>query len=101
MLSAVSLLMSLSSIAAMFLIVSFARNRVEGMAMAKMASLIFLGSVVPFFVLSDMQYLAAIFPTFWIAKLCRENNILLMLPALAVSLVWIGMFARRLMMKLF
>lgn len=101
MLSAVSLLMSLSSIASMCLIVSFSCNRVEGMAMAKIASLIFLGLVVPFFMLSDVQYFAAMLPTFWIAKLCKERDCLMMLPALAVSFVWIGMLSRRFKKKLY
>ena len=95
MLSAVSLLMSLSSTAAALFIFSFSRNRVEGVAMAKMASLIFFGLVVPFFVWSDAQYLAAFLPSFWAAKLCKEGNSLLMLPALAVSLLWIWMLGRR------
>ena len=101
MLSAVSLLMSLSSTAAALIIFSFSRNRVEGMAMAKMASLLFLGLVVPFFIWSDAQYLVAFLPSFWTAKLCIEGNSLLMLPALAVSLVWIGMLGRRFRRKLY
>lgn len=101
MLSAVSLLMSLSSTAVALFICSFSRNRVEGMAMAKMASLIFLGLVVPFFVLYDAQYLAAFIPSFWAAKLCKEGNSLFMLPALAVPLAWISMLDRRFKRKLY
>lgn len=101
LLLAVSLLMILSSAAAMLLIVSFSRNRVEGMAMAKMASLIFLGSVVPFFVLSDAQYLAAFLPSFWAAKLCMEGNSLLVPPALAISFAWIGVLGRKFERKLY
>lgn len=101
MLSAVSLLMSISSTAAALFIFSFSRNRVEGMAMGKMASLIYLGLVVPFFVLSDAQYLVAFLPSFWAAKLCMEGNGLLMLPALAVSFAWIWMLGRRFGRKLY
>jgi len=101
LLSVVSLLMSLSSTTAALLIFSFSGNRVEGMAMAKMASLIFLGIVVPFFVYSDVQYLAAVLPTFWVAKLCREGNNLLMLPTLAISIAWLVVLARRYARKLY
>lgn len=101
MLSEVSLLMSLSSTAAALFIFSFSRNRVEGMAMAKMASLIFLGLFVPFFVLSDVQYLAAFLPSFWAAMLCREGNSLFLLPALAISVIWIGMLSCRFGRKLY
>lgn len=101
LLFAVSLLMILSSAAAMLLIVSFSRSRVEGMAMAKLASLIFLGCVVPFFILSDAQYLAAFLPSFWAAKLCMEGNSLLLLPALAISFAWIGVLGRKFERKLY
>ena len=101
MLSVFSLLMSLSSIAAALFIFSFSRNRVEGMAMAKMASLIFLGLVVLFFVWSDAQYLAAFLPSFWAAKLSKEGNSLFILPALAVTFAWIWMLSRRFQKKLY
>lgn len=94
-LSVVSLLLSLSSTAAALFIFSFSRNRVEGVAMTKITSLIFLGLFVPYFVFSDAQYLAAPFPSFWVAKLCLEDNSILILPALIVSLVWILMLGRK------
>lgn len=100
-LSAVSLLMGLSSIAVALFIFSFSRNRVEGMAMVKLSGLLFVGLVAPFFVLSGSQYLVAFLPSFWAAKLCLEENSLLMLPALAVSLVWIWALGRRLERKLY
>ncbi len=101
MLSAVSLLTSLSSTAVALFIFSFSRNRVEGMAMAKMSGLMFVGLVVPFFVFSGSQYLVAFLPSFWAAKLCLEKNMLLMLPSLAVSVVWIWMLGRRFERKLY
>lgn len=100
-LSAVSLLMSLSSIAVALFIFSFSRNRVEGMAMVKLSGLMLIGLVVPFFVLSDTQYLFAFLPSFWAAKLCMEGNGLFLLPALAFSLVWIWTLGRRLERKLY
>lgn len=95
MISAVSLLMCLSGTAAMYLVVSFSRNRVEGMAMAKIAALVFLGLVIPFFVTSDVQYIASVLPTYWTARFCREGNSLMMLVAFAVSLAWIAVLGRR------
>lgn len=80
---------------------SLSRNRVEGMAMAKMASLIFLGLVVPFFVKSDAQYLAALLPSFWVAKLCIEGNSMFILPALTVCLAWIGKLGPKFVRKLY
>jgi len=60
-----------------------------------------LGLAVPFFVSSDAQYLGAFLPSFWAAKLCKEENSQLMLPSLAVSLVWIWMLGRRFGRKLY
>ncbi len=100
-LSVVSLLMSFSSIAAALFIFSFSRNRVEGMAMAKMSGLMFVGLGVPFFVLSDAQYLVAFLPSFWTAKLFMEGNVLLMLPALVIHIVWIGILGQRFIRKLY
>jgi fluoroquinolone transport system permease protein len=101
LLSEAGLLMSLLSVAVALFIFSFSRNRVEGMAMGKMSGLMLVGLVVPFFVLSDAQYLVAFLPSFWAAKLCVEGNSLLMLPALAVSLVWLWMLGRRFGRKLY
>ncbi|HBL49883.1 MAG TPA: hypothetical protein DDZ65_06545, partial [Firmicutes bacterium] len=59
---AVCLLTCLLSITVALLIFSLSRNRVEGMAMAKMAGLLILGLLVPFFILSNVKYLAAPLP---------------------------------------
>jgi fluoroquinolone transport system permease protein len=100
-LSAVSLLMSLSSMAAALFIFSFSRNKVEGMAMGKLVSLMFSGLVVPFFVKSGTQYLSAFLPSFWAAKLSIGGNILLVLPGLVVSFTWIWITGRRFIRKLY
>lgn len=100
-LSQASLLMSISSTAIALFIFSFSRNRVEGMAMAKMSGLMFAGLVMPFFVLSDAQYLVAFLPSFWVAKLCMEEKDLLMLLALVVSLGWIVILGHRFIRKLY
>lgn len=101
MLLVVSLLMSLVSIAIALFIFSFSRNRVEGMAMAKMSGLMFVGFAIPFFASSDVQYIVAFLPLFWVAKLCMEGNGLLMLPALVVSFIWIGILGHRFIRKLY
>jgi fluoroquinolone transport system permease protein len=74
---------------------------VEGVAMGKMSGLVLAGLVVPFFVLSDAQYLTAFLPSFWVAKLCMGKNSLFALPALAVSLAWLWMLGRRFGRKLY
>lgn len=55
-------------ILALFLAV-FANNKVEGLAVYKLTGIIFLAPFVGYFVRSGWQYIAGIFPPFWISKL--------------------------------
>jgi len=94
-LAATCFLTCLLSIAVSLLILSFAQNRVEGMAVAKISGIIMLGLPIPFFLFSKIQYLFCILPSFWIAKFCMEERLLFLLPALATSLLWIAVLYRR------
>lgn len=88
-------LTGLLSIAVSLMVVSFSRNRVEGMAMAKLTGFMMLGLPVPFFLHSGVQYLFCILPSFWIAKLFIVFNGLLILPVLLTALLWIwGLYGR-------
>ena len=89
MLVLVCFLSTLTSVAVSLLLVSFSHNRVEGMALAKMAGLFMMGIPVPFFLISKVQYLFSVLPSFWIAKLGLEQNFWIALPALLSSAVWI------------
>ena len=91
----VCLLTSLVSIAVALLVFSISHNKVEGMAMAKLAGFMILGLPVPFFLLSGVQYLFAVLPSFWIAKLSLEQNVLYFIPALLTSIVWIWFLYRK------
>ncbi len=93
-------LSSLLSIAVSLLLVSFSHNRVEGMALGKLTGIILMGLPVPFFLLSGVQYLFSILPSFWIAKLVVEDSYLYAIPALLTSFLWMwalyGRFAKKL-----
>lgn len=89
------MLTCLVSIAVALLLFALSHNRVEGMAMAKLSGLLMLGLPVPFFLLSDAQYLFSPLPSFWIAKLCGERNMLFLLPAILSSLTWIVLLHRK------
>jgi len=54
-------------ILALFL-AAFANNKVEGLAVYKLAGIIFLAPFVGYFVPSGWQYVAGIFPPFWVSK---------------------------------
>lgn len=94
------MLTSILSIAVSLLIVSFSHNRVEGMVVAKLSGIVMLGLPVPFFLFSDVQYLFSILPSFWIAKFCREENILFLIPALLTLSVWMWFMYGRFEKKL-
>ena len=85
-------------IAMMIVVVS--HNRVEGMALAKLAGLLLFGLPVPFFLTGCLQYLFAWLPSFWIAKVFTGANAWAVLPAIAVSLGWIVPQYRRFERKL-
>lgn len=96
----VCMLSSVLSIATSLLLVSFSRNRVEGMAISKLTGIIMLGLPVPFFIFSGIQYLFFGLPSFWIAKLSLEGNYLYMIPALITSFLWIWILFGRFKKKL-
>jgi fluoroquinolone transport system permease protein len=95
-----SLLGSVQSVAVSLLLVSLSHNRVEGMALAKLSGVMLLGLPVPFFVLSGMQYLFSPLPSFWIAKMAQDESLLLLIPALVTSVLWIAVLTGRFKKKL-
>lgn len=77
------------------LVLTIASNRLEGMAVMKLSSLIIVGAVIPFFVRHGVQYAISVLPPFWIGKTVAENEPLYMLPAFALSALWVGVLSRR------
>lgn len=90
----------LMSVAMTFLLFSFSNNRVEGMALGKIANIYSIGLFVPFFIQSWPQYLFAPLPSYWMAKICVESDPFLLFPAVLTSLVWIGILYRKFEHKL-
>lgn len=89
------MLTCLVSIIVALLLFAFSHNRVEGMAMAKLSGLLMLGLPIPFFLLSDVQYLFSPLPSFWIAKFCIGQDLMFLIPALLSSLIWILLLYRK------
>jgi fluoroquinolone transport system permease protein len=100
MLIVICVLTSLASVGVALLLFSFSHNRVEGMAMAKMSGLLLMGLPVPFFLLSNTQFLFSPLPTFWIAKLGMEPNLLYFIAALLTSMLWIMLLYSKFRKKL-
>lgn len=96
----VCLMACLTSVAVALLLFAFSHNRVEGMALGKLAGLLMLGLFVPFFLSTDVQYLFSPFPSFWIAKFCMAPSAIFLAPALLSSLLWIWLLYRKFTRKI-
>lgn len=84
-----SLTGTLQGILIALLIVSFSSNKLEGMAVTKLSSLMIFGAVVPFFVPSPVCFFFAFLPSFWMGKAMLENDLLYALPAVIAAGSWI------------
>jgi len=76
------------SVPVCLLVVAFSHNRVEGMALAKIAGVILLGLPVPFFLKGGAQYLFSPLPSFWIAKVFTGGGVFPLAVSLAASALW-------------
>lgn len=77
------------------MVVSLAKNKVEGMALTKMSGLMIMGLPAAVFVPAPLQYLAGVFPSFWMTKMIITANYLYLLPTVLVTAVWLLFFWKR------
>ena len=97
---AVSIVSLLSAFTVALFIFTFSHNKLEGMAMAKLSGCILLGLPIPFFVHSPLQYLFFAFPSFWIAKFCKEGPVVFFIAALVLSLAYVPAFLHKVERKI-
>jgi fluoroquinolone transport system permease protein len=87
-------------IAALFM-VAFAGNKVEGLALSKAISLMYIGPLAVIFIQSNWQYLAGIMPTFWVSRafVSGYSNMgeywLAITGGVIVSCIFLGLFLKR------
>lgn len=82
------------------LILTLSSNKLEGMAVTKLSSLMIFGAAVPFFIKHNVQYVIALLPSFWIGKAICENALLYILPAFVLSAMWICFLFKRYLRKI-
>lgn len=82
------------------LVVTIASNKLEGMAVTKLSTLMIFSVVVPFFIKQNIQYIAFLLPAFWMGKAILENNPIYMLPVYVLSGLWIYFLSRRYLRKM-
>lgn len=89
----ICILGSLQGLIVSLLVVSFSSHKLEGMAVAKMASLESFVVLIPYFIQDIYSYLFAWVPTFWIGKGLVDEDILFMIIGLLISVLWIMILA--------
>lgn len=100
MAAAVCFLSSLQCVDISLLLFAFSHNRVEGMALAKVAGLMLLGLPVPFVFPEGFQYFFAPLPAFWSAKFAVTPHPILLLAGLSTALLWLLALSGKMMKKL-
>lgn len=85
-----SLAGSLQGIIIALLIVTISSNKLEGMAVTKLSSLMMLGAVIPYFVPAPFSFGFSFLPSFWMGKTMMENCLLYLLPAIAAGGCWVS-----------
>lgn len=85
-----SLAGSLQGMIIALLIVTVSSNKLEGMAVTKLSSLMMLGAVIPYFVPAPFSFVFSFLPSFWMGKAMMENCLLYLLPSIAAAGCWIA-----------
>lgn len=91
---------ALQGIIISLLILTLSSNKLEGMAAAKLSSLMICGAAVPFFIKGSIQYILSPLPAFWIGKAACENAWHYTLAAFPLSAGWIGFLLKRYLRKI-
>ncbi|GAA0357602.1 hypothetical protein [Bacillus horti] len=73
---AVLILLALQAPLYTLFLVAFAANKVEGLALSKLASLMLLGAIFPYFIPDPWQTLGIILPTYWPSRLYLNGALL-------------------------
>jgi fluoroquinolone transport system permease protein len=76
------------------MLLSFANNKVEGLAVSKIMGLTMLPMIVPIITNSPWGLIAGVFPAYWLGALL-QGPLWLFPVALAVSVIWMVLFYKR------
>ena len=80
---------ALQGILIALLIVTVSSNKLEGMAVTKLASLILFGAIVPYFVPAPVRFCFFFLPSFWMGMAISEGKWFYMLPSVFAAGSWI------------
>lgn len=86
---------ALQGIIIALLIVTISSNKLEGMAVTKLSTLIIMGAVVPYFVPKPVCYVFSFLPSYWMGYGAQTENWVWMIPGIFVAAIWVLVFYRR------
>lgn len=86
---------SLIGIVTALLVIALSTNKVEGMAIGKLACIISIGMFVPIVFTTPSQYLAGVLPSFWIGKYLLEGHLINLIGFVVAYLVWFYVLVRK------
>lgn len=89
-----SILSAVMGLMVALLIVSFSKNKVEGIALAKLGGLFMLGTPIPCFMDTTKQYFACFLPSFWVSKFMIDFSFYNISMSVVVVAIWIYFFSR-------
>lgn len=102
-----SVIIALSFVSALFgctvamMIVAFANNRVEGLAISKLTGITMIGIFIPWFVSDSWRWTVGILPTFWIGEIILGTSLWINLfLGTMTCLLWIACFTKRFLQKI-
>lgn len=82
-------------VAASLLVAALAGNRVEGMALTKLSGIAVLGIPAALLVPKPVQYLAGVFPPYWMTRAILENSVIFGIVSCLAGALWILLLWRR------
>ncbi len=97
----ISILTSMLGLIMSMMVISIASNKVEGMAVMKLSGIIILGIPAAFLTAEKFQYLLFFLPSLWIAKFFMESSLFYFFLCIAVSTIWILLFIKKFIKKIY
>ena len=80
---------TLQGIIIALMVISLSSNKLEGMAITKLSSLLMLGALGPYLMPAPLYFILFFMPSFWTGMAIYEKNCLFMLPSLIAAGMWI------------
>lgn len=100
MVISISLLTSLLSFTSTLIVFSYSKNKIEGLALAKLSGIVMIGIVVPFTITSNVEYYFSLLPSFWIGKFILDLSFFNFSISLVSISLWIFVLYKRFLKKL-